>query len=53
MISAWAARAAAVAALKQALGQGMDLGLPEALDLEGRAAARLASQTRDQIHETK
>ena len=37
-----------MAELKQALGQGMDLGLPEALDLEGRAAARLARHTRGQ-----
>ena len=33
---------AAVAALKQLLRHGMDLGLPEALDLEARTAARLA-----------
>ena len=33
----------AVAALKQALRQGMDLDLPRALELEGRIAARLAS----------
>ena len=35
--------AAAVAAMKQLLRQGMDLDLPRALDLEGRVAARLAS----------
>ena len=35
--------AAAVAALKRSLRQGMDLDLPRALDLEGRLAARLAS----------
>ncbi len=35
--------AAAVAALKQLLRQGMDMTLPEALDLETRIAARLAS----------
>jgi len=34
---------AATAALKQLLRQGMDLGLPEALDLERRVAARLVS----------
>lgn len=34
---------AAVAALKQLLRQGMDLGLPEALDLESRTAAKLAA----------
>lgn len=33
---------AAVAALKQLLRHGTDMGLPEALDLEGRTAARLA-----------
>ena len=33
---------AATAALKQLLRQGMDLGLPDALDLERRVAARLA-----------
>ena len=36
---------AAVTALKQLLRRGMDLGLPEALDLESRVAARMASQT--------
>ena len=34
--------AAAVAELKQLLRHGVDMGLPEALDLEGRIAARLA-----------
>ena len=34
--------AAAVAALKQVLRQGMDMGLPQALNLETRTAARLA-----------
>ncbi len=34
---------AAVAAMKQALRQGMDLDLPRALQLESRIAARLAS----------
>ena len=34
---------AAVAALKQLLRQGMDLGLPEALDLESRTVAKLAA----------
>ena len=34
--------AAVVAALKQLLRKGMDLGLPEALNLEARTAARLA-----------
>ncbi|PKB72276.1 MAG: hypothetical protein BZY87_01295 [SAR202 cluster bacterium Io17-Chloro-G6] len=38
--------ASPVAAMKQILLQGMDLGLPEALDLEGRLAARLAGYTR-------
>ena len=33
----------AVVALKQLLRRGMDLGLPEALDLEGRVASRMAS----------
>ncbi|MEE8465832.1 MAG: enoyl-CoA hydratase/isomerase family protein [Dehalococcoidia bacterium] len=37
--------AAAVAALKQLLHHGMDLSLPEALDLERRAAAILAGKT--------
>lgn len=36
--------AATVAALKQVLRQGMDLDLPEALDLESRTAARLADK---------
>ena len=36
---------AAAAALKQVLLHGMDLGLPEALDLERRVAARLAGKT--------
>jgi enoyl-CoA hydratase/carnithine racemase len=34
--------AEAVAALKRLLRHGMDLDLPEALDLESRVAARLA-----------
>ena len=34
---------ASVAAMKQLLRRGMDLGLPQALELESRAAARLAS----------
>ena len=33
----------AVVALKRLLRRGMDLGLPEALDLEGRVASRMAS----------
>ncbi|MBT99275.1 MAG: hypothetical protein CL902_11720 [Dehalococcoidia bacterium] len=33
---------AAVAAMKQLLGQGMDLDLPRALELEGRVATRLS-----------
>ena len=36
---------ATAAALKQVLLHGMDLGLPEALDLERRVAARLAGKT--------
>ncbi len=35
--------AEAVAALKRLLRQGMDLALPQALDLESRVATRLAS----------
>ena len=41
----------AVAALKQLLSHGMDLGLPEALDLEGRVVAQLAIKTRERISE--
>ena len=37
--------AAAVAALKQLLRHGMDLGLPDALELESRTATLIASST--------